>query len=201
VGSGFSNEGLEMAIALKVGWFKEYRSGINLIRVILGLLILLAFLFVAQPFIDKMLESFERTAIQQTVRQLDTAINFKIAEYVALDRLQELPEQLNKNPMSWLELDDMGGYDRYLGEVEKLDYSLLKAGHWVFDRATGRLVYKVKYPKRLNNGDPVTDRIQYRLVLEYSDLDEDGQFDADTDKVSGMMMQAEYPYQWLNSAD
>jgi len=144
-----------------------------------------------------MQENLERTGVQQTVRQLNAAINFKIAEYVALDKLQALPEKLDDNPMSWLNLDNIGGHNRYSGEVEALEFKLLVAGKWVFDRSSGHLIYKVKYPKRLKNEDPLVDRIQFELVLEYTDLDKDGQFIAGKDKVSGIVMAPVYPYQWF----
>ena len=144
---------------------KEDRSREIFFRIALGLFVLVLLLLVVQPFITKMLQNFERTAMQQVVVQLNVAANFKMAEYVALDKLQQLPEQLSENPMSWLDLDDLGGYDRYLGEVDKLNFEQLDSKQWVYDRSVNRLIYKVKYPELLRNEDPFANRIQFRLLL------------------------------------
>jgi hypothetical protein len=171
------------------------------LKLVVSLTLLLMLLVVGQPFFSKMMQNFERTAVSQVVTQLNTAASFKVAEYIALDKLPELSEQLTNNPLSWLELDDLGGYDRYQGEVEELNFEQLDSKQWVYDRSTNRLVYKVKYPELLINEDPIAQRIQFRLQLEYSDLNEDGRFDADKDKITGLVIVPAYPYQWRQSTD
>jgi len=166
-----------------------------------SLFILLIILLVAQPFFSKMLENFERTALQQVVRQLNVATNLKMAEYVALDKMQQLPEQLTENPIAWLDLDDLGGYGRYNGEVDRLDFEQLEPRHWVYDRFSMRLIYKVEYTELLVNEDPVAERIQFRLILDYSDLNEDGRFDANGETISGIMIVPVYPYHWRQRTD
>ncbi|MCP4413020.1 MAG: hypothetical protein GY808_10720 [Gammaproteobacteria bacterium] len=190
-----------MFFNIKADEYKESKPGLLLLKFILALLLLLVLWLLALPFVDKMLENFERTSVQQTVGQLNTALNFKIAEVIALDKLQELPQQLATNPIAWLDLDNLGGYGNYKGEVEELDFKQLQAGNWVFDRSENYLIYKVKYPGQLKSDDPVANRIQFKLALEYSDLDENGQLNAETDKISGITMVPVYAYQWFNSAD
>jgi len=172
-----------------------------LIKVFLSLILLLVLWLLARPFIDKMLENFERTSVQQTVGQLNTALNFKIAEVIALDKLQELPQKLATNPIAWLDLDNLGGYGNYKGEVEELDFKQLQAGNWIYDRSVNHLIYKVKHPGQLKSDDPVANRIQYKLALEYSDLDENGQFTVNIDKISGITMVPVYTYQWFKGAN
>ncbi len=166
------------------------------LKLVVSLTLLMMLLLVGQPFFSKMMQNFERTAFNQVVIQLNAAASFKVAEYIALDKLPELPEQLANNPLSWLELDDLGGYDRYQGEVEILSFEELGSKQWIYDRSTNRLVYKVKYPELLSNDDPIAERIQFRLQLEYSDLNEDGRFDADKDKITGLVIAPVYAYQW-----
>ena len=182
-------------------WNKKSRLRQIFTWAVFSLFVLLIILLVAQPFFSKMLRNFERTALQHVVLQLNVVVNFKMAEYVALDKLQLLPEQLGENPMAWLDLDDLGGYNRYLGEVDQLDFEQLEVKQWVYDRSINRLVYKVKYPELLMNEDPVANRIQFLLALEYNDVNENGHFDAEIDKVSGITIVPEYPYRWLQIGD
>jgi len=171
------------------------------LKLVVSLILLLMLLVVGQPFFSKMMQNFERTAVRQVVTQLNSAASFKVAEYIALDKLPELSEQLTNNPLMWLELDDLGGYDRYQGEIEVLNFQELNTKQWIYDRSTNRLIYKVEYPELLINEDPIAQRIQFHLQLEYSDLNEDGRFDADNDKITGLVIAPVYPYQWRQGTD
>jgi len=200
VGSGFSSEKLGMLFKLRSDEYKESQPGLIFLKSMLGLILILIFWLLARPFVDKMMENFERTSVQQTVGQLNTALNFKMAEYIALDKLYELPQQLATNPIAWLELDNLGGYGNYQGEVEELDFKRLDAGNWAFDRSVNYLIYKVKYPEQLESDDPIINRIQFKLALEYSDLDKNGQLNVNIDKISGISMVPVYTYQWKKGA-
>lgn len=173
------------------------RPRLSLFEIVVSVILLLILLLVAQPFFSKMLENFERTALQQIVRQLNAAAYFKMAEYVALDKLQQLPEQLDENPVYWLDIDDLEGWEQYLGEVDSVNFEQLEEQIWVYDKSTNRLIYKVKYPYLLDNEDPVSNRIQFRVEMDYMDYNRDKRFDADTDTISGLMIVAVYPYRWL----
>jgi len=189
-----------MLFKLRSDEYKESQPGLIFLKSMLGLILILIFWLLARPFVDKMMENFERTSVQQTVGQLNTALNFKMAEYIALDKLYELPQQLATNPIAWLELDNLGGYGNYQGEVEELDFKRLDAGNWAFDRSVNYLIYKVKYPEQLESDDPIINRIQFKLALEYSDLDKNGQLNVNIDKISGISMVPVYTYQWKKGA-
>ena len=182
-----------------VSRYQNNRPRFTKSEVILSVVLVLVFILVALPFFSRMLENLERTALQLIVRQLNAAAYMKMAEYVALDKLQLLPDQLRLNPVNWLELPDLGGWDRYQGEVNEVDFEQLDEQSWVFDKSTGRLIYKVNYPELLINGDPIYNRIQFRVKMDYVDYDDNGRFDAKTDTITGFLVQAVYPYQWVNN--
>ena len=206
MGSCLSDEALIMFSRLNTSWQhsswnKKSRPRQIFIWLVVSLVVLLMILLVAQPFFSKMMKNFERVALQQVITQLNIAANFKLAEYVALDKLPQLPEKLTENPIAWLDVDDLGGYNRYIGEVERLNFGQLDNKQWAYDRSSNRLVYKLRYPELLRNEDPVANRIQFRLAMDYSDLNENGHFDAKTDKVTGLRIVPEYPYRWLYNDD
>jgi len=206
VGSCLSDEALIMFSRLNTSW--QHSSWNNKSRprqifiwLVVSFVVLLMILLVAQPFFSKMMKNFERIALQQVITQLNIAANFKLAEHVALDKMPQLPEKLTENPIVWLDVDDLGGYNRYIGEVERLNFGQLDNKQWAYDRSSNRLVYKLRYPELLRNEDPVANRIQFRLAMDYSDLNENGHFDAKTDKVTGLRIVPEYPYRWLYNDD
>ncbi len=162
-----------------------------------SIILLLLVLFVAAPLFERMMQNFEKTAVKQLVSQLNSAAQFKLAEYVALDKLKSLPKQISGNPIAWLDAEDIIGWDGYLGEVVRVDFNQLTAQSWQYDQTTRRLIYKVEYIDGLNNDDPIKDRIQYRFVLDFVDYDNDGVFDDDVDTISGLRVEAVYPYQWV----
>jgi len=173
------------------------RFRVSLFEIVVSVILILIFLLLARPFFGKMLENIERTAFQQVIGHLNIAANFKMAEYVALDKLNRLPQELNKNPVTWLGIEELDGWDRYLGEVDSLDFEQLDAQHWVFDKSMSRLIYKVKYQKLLENKDPIENRIQFRLKMDYIDFDENGQFDNETDAINGFRFVPVYPFRWI----
>ncbi|PCJ49045.1 MAG: hypothetical protein COA74_07200 [Gammaproteobacteria bacterium] len=173
-------------------------------EVVLSVVLVLVLVLVALPFFTRMLENIERTALQQIVRQLNAAAKMKMAEYVALDKLQRLPEQMRINPVNWLDIRDLGGWDRYKGEVEiveLVDFEQLGEQSWVFDKTTGRLIYKLAYPELLINEDPINNRIQFRVRMDYVDFDVKGKFDTKTDTITGLFVEAVYPYHWVKFDD
>lgn len=173
----------------------------NLFEMAISVILLLIVLFLARPFFSKMLESFERTAVQQIVRQLNAAAAFKMAEYIALDKLKQLPTQLLENPITWLGIDDLSGWDRYRGEVDDLDFQQMAEQSWVYDRRMHRLVYKLGYPTLVENNDPLANRIQFRLVMDYVDHNNDGRFSAGIDSINALLVNPVYAYRWIDARD
>ena len=176
---------------------RQEKTPLRLFTIIVSVVVLLIMLLLVQPFFSKMLENFERTTVQQIISQLNTAANFKMAEYVALDKLHHLPEELNKNPVTLFGIDDLGGWERYRGEVEIVNFEAMDKQTWFYERLTGRLIYRLAHPDLVENNDPVKDRLQFRLVIDYNDLDKNGKFTSTTDTVNTLLIQPVYGYRWL----
>lgn len=178
---------------------KNNRPDLRRFEIVFSVIIVLLFLLLAQPFFSKMLENFERTSLQQIVRQLNAAAIYKMAEYVALDKLQLLPEQLDNNPVTWLDINSLEGKDRYQGEVDNLDFEQLQEQHWIYEKTSRRLIYKLKYPFLIENEDPVKNRLQFRLKMDYLDYNDNQRFDSKTDTINGLIIEPIYPYRWLQN--
>jgi len=181
--------------------FENNRPRLSQSEIVVSIVILLVFILIAIPFFNRMFENIERTAMQQIIRQLNAAANIKMAEYVALDKLKEFPEQLRSNPVNWLDVRDLKGWDRYLGEVEQVDFEQLEEQNWIYDKSRGRLIYKVDYPELLINNDPIQNRIQFKVKMDYIDFNSNGKFDASTDTINGLIIEAAHPFRWKQHSD
>jgi hypothetical protein len=181
--------------------FENNRPRLNQSEIVISIVILLVFILIAMPFFNRLLENIERTSMQQIIRQLNAAANIKMAEYVALDKLKQFPEQLRSNPVNWLDVRDLNGWDHYQGEVELLDFEQLEEQHWVYDKSRGRLIYKIGYPELLINNDPIQNRIQFKVKMDYIDFNRSGKFDATTDTINGLVIEAVYPFRWKQHTD
>ena len=168
-----------------------------LTSVVIGLLLFLLGL----PFYHKMMQNIERTALQQILRQLNAAATLKMAEYVALDKLSLMSEQVRVNPISWLDIREMQGWGSYQGEASNVNFAKMDEQTWIYDQSLDRLIYKVAYPELLVNSDPVANKIQFKVDFDYVDYNENGQFDSTTETINGLMIVALYPYRWQSIND
>jgi len=168
------------------------------VEVTVSVVVLLAALLIAVPFVNRILQNFEKTTVQQIVNQLNSAAQFKIAEYVALDKLMMLPKQLDENPLNWINPEDIAGWDDYLGETNTVIFKNLDDGKWQYEQLTKRLIYKIEYADKIINDDPIKNRIQFRFKLEFVDYDNDGVFDQNVDTISGLRVEPIYSYHWLD---
>jgi competence protein ComGC len=177
-------------------WNKAIQQRLSLFEIIFSVAVISVFLLVAKPFFSKMMENVERTALQQVIRNLNAAATLKMAEYVALDKLQLIQGEIRENPVSWLNLDDLGGWDRYQGEVRLVNFKQLKEKSWIYEQSTSRLIYKLANPELLDNEDPINNRIQFALKLDYVDINEDGQFTKEVDTINTLRVESIHPYRW-----
>jgi len=170
----------------------------RVVEVTVSVVVLLAAFLFAIPYVNRIMRNFEKTTVQQIVSQLNSVAQFKLAEYVALDKLKLLPKQLDDNPMNWISPKDIVGWEDYAGEVKSVIIENLDGGQWQYDLTTKRLIYKVKYIDKIINDDPKSNRIQFRFKLEFVDYNDDGIFDENTDTISGLHIEPVYSYHWIN---
>lgn len=176
--------------------FENNRPRLGQSEVVISVVILLVFILIAMSYFNRIIENSERTTVQQIIRQLNAAANIKMAEHVALDKLKQFPEQFRNNPVNWINDKDVKGWEHYQGEVEQLDFEKLEVQHWVYDKWTERLIYKVGYPELLINSDPIQNRLQFKVKMDYVDFNSNGKFDVTTDTINGLVVKAVYPFRW-----
>ena len=161
--------------------------------------VVLVLIFLVWPFIKAMLMSMERMAFEQRVESLRRATEFKVAEYVALNSMQDVKELINENPWRWQAQDSEELEDSL--EVEQLDINTQSRGEWIYEKERQFLSYRFYFTENLVNESPWKDSVQFKLQLEYQDINEDGRFDEGIEPITGLLFLPRYAYAWRTTGD
>ena len=86
--------------------------------------------------------------------------------------------------------------DNYRGEFDGLDYESLDKGAWYFNKTERTLVYIIRNGALFETGLAGVPRIEYKLVPDYLDVDRNGRFDAETDRLNSVTLQGISDYHW-----
>ena len=113
-------------------------------------------------------EIAEKSAKKQTVVMLRTALNFKMAAYIAKGRFQELGRLENDNPMNWLSRHPTN----YVGEYFNPQPGDIPDGKWYFDLAKRELVYLIDQGTLFVTYSDDKKQVRYQVVLIWKDLEE-----------------------------
>ncbi|ROR34201.1 prepilin-type cleavage/methylation domain-containing protein [Inmirania thermothiophila] len=135
----------------------------------------------------------ERVAVAQVVGGLRSALGLEAARRVVSGGVQALAALDGGNPMLLLQQVPQG----YVGEAERVDPAALPPGAWAFERASGILIYRVRFAEHFRGGGPGPPHIRFRVRLVYEDVDGDGRFAAGEDLPQGLDLVALEPYTWL----
>ncbi len=132
----------------------------------------------------------ERAAVAQVVGSLRSALGLEVASRAVRNSLHSVPELEGTNPMKLMAQGPPG----YLGDLEQVDAALLDGGQWYFDAANGALVYLVRFRGSFETTLQAPQRLRFRIVLRYEDVDESGRFEPARDRVHGLDLVPMEPY-------
>lgn len=82
----------------------------------------------------------EKTAVEQTVGVLQSALQLRVASLIVNNRLSEAGDLAQQNPMLWLAQKPNNYAGEYFDQLPEGDVS----GHWYFDLKERHLVYFVR---------------------------------------------------------
>ena len=138
-------------------------------------------------------ELAEKTAMEQIVGVIRSALHLQIADYIAKGKMNEIPRLARDNPMNWLAEKPKN----YLGEYFDPKPGELPAGNWYYDLKSRELVYLVDKGEYFVAGKDGHKQIRFRLALIYNDA---GPKVATTEEkeLGGVVLQPE-PYTWKAS--
>lgn len=135
-------------------------------------------------------EQAEKTAMEQTVGVLRSALRLQIAERLPNGR-QSLLGLIEANPMAWLERKP----ESYLGDRFGPAPSSIPGGSWYFDLRDKTLVYVVAGRQfAANNGGRQQIRYQVRPLANKTQVE---MVEADKSSIDGLSLVLLEPYRWF----
>lgn len=113
-------------------------------------------------FLDRLfyvMELAERSAMEQTVSRVNTAINVRLAYEMLNGRLINVPAALERNPFELAKTVP----PNFAGEVDAPDLARIERASWIYDRTSHELVYLPRLRRGLDTPDS-SNAIRFRLV-------------------------------------
>ena len=198
-------------------WRDRNLSRLELVVVLL-LFVLFVF-FILQRAINVFAVA-EKNYLDYTVANIDTALRLQSLVYFSTNKLDELDDIVNTNPMRFMELqetDELKSFyedtkgakqaieqlysiqpSNYIGELFRPELDSLKKGSWYFDLELKKLVYIVINAERFFTELEGEKRIIFSIVFDYEDVNSDGVFEEKIDIFNRLFLQADNQYEWLN---
>lgn len=102
------------------------------------------------------LEQAERTVMEATIRNMDSAVRIQAATRAMRGQEASLGELVGANPVQWLEKPPAG----YAGDCQ----GDLARGGWCFDAGTQEIVYRPRVDRNLEYLEPGRSGLRWRVA-------------------------------------
>jgi hypothetical protein len=196
-------------------WADRQLSRMEMILVVIVLALVLSY------FMNYMLRMFaiaERSLLMSSIININTTLQYRAAgyalrgDYAVLDGFKGLnPFALDAIDPEWLDNTmntdaDMprlpagkvylGVPPSYLGEFDDVNPDDIEPGSWYFNRQTRTLVYMIKNREFFETGLPGPERVEFYVDIDYTDRNNNNQFDAEADEFRNISLRSTGDYEW-----
>lgn len=166
--------------------------GFTLLEMVIVIVLISVLLVVA---IDRLLAikaMAERTAVEQVIGTLRSALLIRFAELAARNRLAEAPSLAGANPMLLLSERPQS----YVGELSAPNPADIPPGHWYFDSRERVLCYLVESSDYFQSELAGPARVRFAIQPVFDDVNGNGRYDAGIDALRGFRLAPVEPYSW-----
>jgi general secretion pathway protein G len=140
-------------------------------------------------------EQAEKTAMEQMLGTLRSALHLQIADRIVHGQMQQLHALAGDNPMNWLAEKPKNYAGEYYGPAS----GQVGAGNWYFDMGDHTLVYLVANQNHLKTapGENNKLRFQSRLLPGLVATPETGKQSVADNSIEGVLLETVIPYKWF----
>ena len=178
---------------MRAGQFRnQQQEGFSLLELVVVIIIISVLLAIAIDRLMKLQVVAERAAMETVIGHLQSAIGLTISEHIAKDRIPELNNYIDSNPMALL-ADTPVNYQGSFAQPPKY----LETGSWWYDTNSRTLVYHVGNPQNFLSEGPENGLAKFKIRPVYDDNNHNGRFERG-DTLVGLKLTPLARYRWLN---
>lgn len=143
----------------------RYRQagGSKLFELLMVVLLVGALSMVVLDYMLGYIEMAERSAMENTVMNLRSALRLRLAEVLVHGDAREGVRLARDNPMNWLQESP----PNYAGEFEDPEPGVIALGKWYYDRKNRELVYLVDMGREFVPDKAGIKRVRYRVYAPF----------------------------------
>lgn len=170
-------------------------AGYSYLELVVALTIIAALVAIAIDRLLPLQADAERTALENTVGALRSALGIKVAGYLSHGDTAALHAIEGSNPMDFLSEQPKN----YRGARSGVGAADIDAGQWYFNVDSQTLMYRVLHEQEFSGARVPYAHAKFKVELVFDDKNANQEFDPGADVISGVRLVAVTPYQWLNS--
>lgn len=163
------------------------QSGFTLFELIIVIVLVGLLFLIASWRLLPLRGDAEAAHVATTIGTLRSALGLEVTERIVEDSLASAATLDGANPMALLASQP----GNYIGEVASATAAKISPGDWYFERNSGQLRYRVRFPRYL--ADPPVEKpveLAWEIRLRYVDRDDNGEYDSNTDSLRGIALEA-----------
>lgn len=135
----------------------------------------------------------EKAAMEQTAGIVRSALNLRVASLIAKNRVEEIHDLVDQNPMSWLAQKPANYAGEYFGDRAM---ESVVSGQWYFDLKDRNLVYLVHNHRNVVGGNLTSARIRFRTRLVFEENFPGARGQVAGKPVEGVVLEQIDPHVW-----
>ncbi|MGD8925552.1 MAG: prepilin-type N-terminal cleavage/methylation domain-containing protein [Thioalkalispiraceae bacterium] len=172
---------------------KQHRQqGFSMLELVIVIIIISVLLAIAISKLMKLQVQAERSAMENVIGTLQSAIALTISEHIAKDRIGELRKYISTNPMDLLSTQPQN----YKGSFAERPANLESASWW-YNTKTHTLYYQVSNREYFSTTGTDKGVTKFKILAVYDDINSNGRFDR-SDTLKGLRLSPLAQYHWLN---
>lgn len=169
----------------------SYRiAGFTLFELVVTLVIMSVLIGVFFDHFLELEEIAEKTAMEQTVLSIRSALKLQMAALITGGRSQEIAQLADGNPMRFVSRTN------YAGELSDPDESQPPKGMWYFDPKHNELVYRISGGANFSPSQGGDKRVRYQVKVVRGGASGVTTPPA-TNEIWGVTLEEVEPYEWL----